>query len=157
MTCLTSQLQQLLEIQLETHLSNMKEAAAKCGNKVGRRGTKKCSHCRRMKQRCERISDNLPCRRCEGKGRVCGSYLPRDDPKLPRQPKLVIDDPTEIEVLEQFRKKSMEATNLTNNRPGFGGNRIEESVQVMPATADLEEMWEVLDSEWAFGRSLLWG
>jgi hypothetical protein len=82
-------------------------------------------------------------------------HLPRDDPKLPRQPKLVIDDPKEIEMLEEFRK-SMEATKLItpNDRPGFGGNGIEESVQVMSATADLDEMWEAFNSEWGFGRSL---
>ena len=60
--------------------------------------------CQRSRQ-CERSSDSVPCKRCEGKNRACGSYLPRDDPK-PAQRKIVLRDPTEIEAFEQFRKQA---------------------------------------------------
>jgi len=66
--------------------------------------------CQRSRQ-CERSSDSVPCKRCEGKNRACGSYLPRDDPK-PAQRKIVLRDPTEIEAFEQFRKLTTEITGL---------------------------------------------
>ena len=92
---------------------------------------------------------------------MCGSYLPRDDPNRNRQPKLVITDPKEIEVVEQLRKPAIEATrivipNSPNGRPGLGRNGIEESVRVMRPTADLEEMWEALNAEGGFGHILGW-
>ena len=37
---------------------------------------------------------------------MCGSYLPKDDPKPHlKKRKVVIDDPREIEMLENFRRQ----------------------------------------------------
>ena len=96
----------------------------------------------------------MPCKRCQQKGKVCESYyLPRDDPKL-QQPRFVISDPSEIELVEKFRrqKKVSEATvtqtvaamdvGLPRSESDGVGQGIEDPGLAKTPDADgLVEMW----------------
>jgi len=129
----------------------------------------KCSHCRRMKQKCERSSETLPCKRCQQKGKVCESYyLPRDDPKL-QQPRLVISDPSEIEIVEKFRrqKKTSEAEATATETVAAMDDGLPRSESdgvgvgigefVLARTAGLGEMWTAAsDFQWEYSNWAMW-
>jgi hypothetical protein len=135
--------------------------------KEGRRGKKKCSHCRHLKQRvsfkctirinlqCDRDSEEVPCKRCARKNRICGSSKPVT--------KCNVDfkDPQIVAAWEEFKKH----IRVGIPRPavaGLGGlspvinNRQEVSVTNNFPITDLTSLFDDA-AEWNLTKMHLFG
>lgn len=106
----------------------------------------------RINFQCDRDSEEVPCKRCARKNRICGSsYLPHADPKPATKCNVDFKDPQIVAAWEEFKKH----IRVGVPRPavaGLGGlstviNNHQEG-SVAPQAFDDAAEWDLHFNEW---------